>query len=483
MTAIRTEQYKAAAHQGIADKHLQKALSGFQHRIAPATAQRYLSHGEGPQIRQMGHAIRMHAVEHLDRLLAELADKIDARGGQVFFAEDADAAVAYALEVARQNKVQRVVKGKSMVTEEIGLNRAMEDAGIEVVETDLGEYIIQLAGEHPSHIIAPAIHKTREDVGRLFKEKLGIPYTDDPPTLTWAARKALREKFLSADMGVSGCNLACAQSGHITTLSNEGNIRMSTTLPRVHIAFMGMERVVDKLRDHAVLFRLLSNAAAAQKMAGYISYIGGPRQSYQEDGPRAFHLVIIDNGRSRILADPEFREILCCIRCAACLNVCPVYGKIGGHAYGFTYTGPVGAVVTPLLVGLDRARHLFFGETLCGACKQACPVDIDLPRMLLALRRRWAEGRKTDGFAGSGSAIEHLAFAAWAEMVRRPSLYRSARQMAALSQVVLPHSEGCLTRLPFPFDGWTRGRDLAPLSRRGFVDRWQERVKKRKGGS
>ena len=475
MTEIHTENYKIAAGEGLADDHLQKALSGFQHRVMVPTAQRYLSHAEGPQIRQMGHAIRLHAVEHLDQLLAELTDKIDARGGQVYFAEDAEAATAYALDVARQHKVKLVVKGKSMVTEEIGFNQAMEADGIEVVESDLGEYIIQLAGEHPSHIIAPAIHKTREDVGRLFQEKLGIPYTDDPPSLTRAARNALRQKFLAADMGATGCNLACAESGHITTVSNEGNIRMSTTMPRVHIAFMGMERVVAKLRDHAILFRLLANGAAAQKMAGYVSYVGGPRQSYQEDGPEAFHLVIIDNGRSRILADPEFREILCCIRCAACLNVCPVYGKIGGHAYGFTYTGPVGAVVTPLLVGLDRAKHLFFGETLCGACKNACPVDIDLPRMLLALRRRWAEGSKTDLFQGSGSAAERMAFNAWAEMARRPSLYNKARQAALFGQKILPQQEGRLTRLPFPINGWTSGRDLAPLAKQGFVQGWQRR--------
>jgi L-lactate dehydrogenase complex protein LldF len=483
MMDIRTENYKAAARKGIADRHLQHALSGFQHRIAPATVQRYLNHPEGPQIRQMGHAIRMHAVEHLDRLLGELTDRIEARGGRVFFADDDRAAVAYALEVARRHQVRRVVKGKSMVTEEIGLNRAMEAAGIEVIETDLGEYILQLAGEHPSHIIAPAIHKTREDVGRLFQKKLGIPYTDDPPALTRAAREALRRKFLSADMGISGCNLACAQSGHITTLSNEGNIRMATTLPRIHMAFMGMERVVANLRDHAVLFRLLSNAAAAQKMAGYISYIGGPRQAFQEDGPDRFYLVVVDNGRSRILGDPEFREILCCIRCAACLNVCPVYGKIGGHAYGFTYTGPVGAVVTPLLVGLDRARHLFFGETLCGACRQACPVDIDLPRMLLALRRRWAEGRRTDHFAGRGSAGERLVYAAWAEIMRRPSLFRKARRTAALGQALLPQHDGRLTRIPYPFDGWTGGRDLEPLARKGFVDSWRERKARKKGGA
>jgi L-lactate dehydrogenase complex protein LldF len=472
MSEIRTEAYREEALKGMADPILQKALSGFQHRVAPATAQRYLSHPEGPGVRQMAHAMRLHAVEHLDTLLGRLTDAIKGRGGRVYFADDAAAAVAYGLEVARRHGVRRVVKGKSMVTEEIGLNTAFEAAGIETVETDLGEYIVQLAGESPSHIIAPAIHKTRREVGRLFADKLGIPYSEDPPTLTQAARTALREKFLTADMGVSGCNLACAETGHITTVSNEGNIRMSTTLPRVHIAFMGMERVVDRLADHALLFRLLSNAAAAQKMAGYISYIGGPRAAFQADGPEAFHLVILDNGRSRILADPEFREILCCIRCAACLNVCPVYGKIGGYAYGYPYSGPVGAVVTSLLVGLDRAKHLYFGETLCGACKSACPVDIDLPRMLLALRRRWAEGRADDLFRGRGDRLEALAMNAWGELSRHPRLYQGARRLAVLAQALLPQRGGQITRLPPPLDGWTRRRDLPRLARQGFIEKW-----------
>ncbi|MDJ0784470.1 MAG: LutB/LldF family L-lactate oxidation iron-sulfur protein [Desulfosarcinaceae bacterium] len=482
MSAIRTEAYCQAAREGMADPVLQKALSGFQHRVAPATAQRYRRHPEGPQVRQMAHAIRMHAVEHLDTLLPRLADGILARGGQVYFAADAQAAVAYGLAVARRRGVRQVVKGKSMVTEEIGLNEAFQDAGIAVVETDLGEYILQLAGETPSHIIAPAIHKTRKEVGRLFAEKLGIPYSEDPPTLTQAARAALRTQFLSADMGVSGCNLACAETGHITTVSNEGNIRMSTTLPKVHIAFMGMERVVARLADHALLFRLLSNAAAAQKMAGYISYIGGPRADFQADGPEEFHLVIVDNGRSRILADPEFREILCCIRCAACLNVCPVYGKIGGHAYGYAYSGPVGAVVTALLVGLDRAKHLFFGETLCGACKEACPVEIDLPRLLLALRHRWAEGRADDLFRGGGDRLEALVMRLWGELARRPNLYQGARHLAVAGQQMLPAEEGRITRLPPPLHGWTQARDLPRLARRRFVQRWAAEQARGEGG-
>ena len=418
----------------------------------------------------------MAAVEHLDVLLETLAGNIRRNGGRVFFAADAQEAVAYCLDVSRRLGVRRAVKGKSMVTEEIGLNPALEAAGIEVSETDLGEYIIQLAGEHPSHIIAPAIHKTRAQVGRLFADKLGIPFSDDPPTLTQAARKALREKFLAADMGISGCNLACAETGHITTVSNEGNIRMSATMPRVHMAFMGMERVAARLEDYHMLLRLLARGAAAQNMATYVSYVGGPRQPGQADGPDEFHLVILDNGRSRILADPEFREILCCIRCAACLNVCPVYRKIGGHSYGFPYSGPVGAVVTPLLVGLTRAKDLFFGETLCGACKDACPVNIDIPRMLLALRARAACGDPawdTPAVNPKERAVFHL----WSRVIRHRRLYDLCLSVAALAQKALPQAGGMVRWMPPPVQGWFRGRDMHAVAGRSFNRRWRARGK------
>jgi len=392
MLAVDCNKYRVTAQKAIRDPVLQNALTNFQNLLGKGGAEAIRELPEGPQLRLKGHAIRKKAIAHLDILLETLAANIRKNGGHVFFASDATAAVNYCIKVAQRHQVRLVVKGKSMVTEEIGLNRALSAVGIETVETDLGEYIIQLANENPSHIIAPAIHKTREQVGRLFTEKLNIPYTNNPSALTMAARKVLRTKFLAADMGISGCNLACAATGHITTVSNEGNIRMATTLPRVTMAFMGMERVAATLTDHHTLLRLLTRAAAAQKMAGYISYIGGPASSEQADGPEAFHLVILDNGRSRILADKTFREILYCVRCAACLNVCPVYGKIGGHAYGSPYSGPIGAVVTPLLAGINRAHHLCQGETLCGACRQACPVDINIPRMLLALRSKLAQG-------------------------------------------------------------------------------------------
>lgn len=374
--------------------------------------------------------------------------------------------------MAHKHKVKQVVKGKSMVTEEIGLNPALISAGIEVNEADLGEYIVQLAEEHPSHIIAPAIHRTRNDIGRLFAEKLGIPYTNDPPSLTRAARNALREKFLNADMGISGCNLACAETGHITTVSNEGNIRMATTLPRVHVAFMGMERIVASLEDHEVLLRLLTRGASAQNMAVYTSFIGGPRHPDQADGPDEFHLVIIDNGRTRILADKEFREILCCIRCAACLNVCPVYAKIGGHAYGYPYSGPVGAVVTPLLVGINRAKDLCLGETLCGACQNACPVNINLPRMILSLRAKLADGDPEWGVTRA-SVKEKAIYTAWSWVIRNRKVYDLFLRFAASGQKFLPHKKGMIRRLPPPMGNWTLTRDIQPIAKESFLRRWK----------
>ncbi len=472
MNPFETEHYVSKSRQAIADKRLQGALTSVQSRLGPTTQRMYAALPEGPGIRQQAHEIRRLAIDNLDILLEKLADQVSANGGTVYFARDAAEAVAYCLAVARKYHVKSVVKGKSMVTEEVGLNAAFEAEGISVAETDLGEYIIQLAGEKPSHIIAPAIHKTRDQVGRLFSEKLGIDYTADPAALTRAARAALRKKFLTADMGVTGCNLACAETGHITTVSNEGNIRMASTLPRVHVAFMGMERVVATLRDHDILFRLLSRGAAAQKLGGYVSYVGGPGPADYPDGPQAFHLIIIDNGRSRILADPAFREMLCCIRCSACLNVCPVYGKIGGHSYGSPYSGPVGAVITPLLAGLNRAKDLCLGETLCGACKTACPVDIDLPRMLRELRYRLAEGDAAWDTTPV-SKPEKYAMDAFAWLVNHPAAYRAALYSASRLQSLAGPKAVPVNRLPGALAGWTQSRTLRKISKQPFRSRWK----------
>jgi len=472
MSEITTADYIAEAKKALRNPILQDALADLQTRFGRGTAIAYQNLPEGPDLRLKAHDIREETIENLDVVLETLAKNVRKNGGIVFFADNADAALDYCLAVARNHGVKLAVKGKSMVSEEIGLNTALVKAGIDVAETDLGEYIIQLAGERPSHIIAPAIHKTREDIGKLFTDKIRIPYTDDPPSLTRAARKALREKFLAAGIGFSGCNIACAETGHIVTVSNEGNIRMSTTMPKVHVAIMGMERVAARLEDHDILLRLLCRGAAAQNMGTYVSYIGGPRSLQQVDGPDEFHLVILDNGRSRILADEEFREMLCCIRCAACLNVCPVYGKIGGHAYGHPYSGPVGAVVMPLLAGINRSKDLCQGETLCGACQDACPVNIDIPRMLLALRAKLADG-DANWHVRRASFPEKSFYTLWSWIIQNRRLYDLFLRLAALGQSVLPKNKDMIRRLPPPMSGWTRDRDIQQVAEKSFMDRWR----------
>jgi L-lactate dehydrogenase complex protein LldF len=472
MSAVATERYRQSAALALEDAHLHRALVNLQERLGKGALAAYARLPEGPGLRRRAHASRQAALADLDRLLAELARKVRGRGGRVHFAADAAAANAYVLDLARKRGVRLAVKGKSMLSEELQLNAALARAGIEAVETDLGEYIVQLAGQSPSHIIAPAIHLTREQIGRLFAERLGIPYSDDPPTLTRAARAALRRKFLAADMGITGCNLACAESGHITTLSNEGNIRMAATLPWIHVVLMGMERICARLEEHDMLLRLLSRGAAAQNMAGYVSYIGGPRRPGETDGPEEFHLVIVDNGRTRILADPQFREILGCIRCGGCLNACPVYARIGGHAYGHATCGPIGAVLAPLMVGINRSKDLCRGETLCGACRDICPVGIDHPRMLIALRAKLADGDPLWGVRRE-SLSEKLAFRLWAWLMGDRRRYELALALARGGQRLLPRRGAMIRRLPGPLSGWSDTRDLPPLAPESFGARWR----------
>lgn len=381
--------YREKARKALRDPVFQRGLEGIQLRIGKATLERYKEVPDIETLRVEGLRIRMKAIENLEAYLKEFAYHVEEGGGMVFFAKDADEAVDFALKVCSAHKVKTVVKGKSMVGEEIRLNRALEERGIRPIETDLGEYIIQLAGEGPSHIIGPAIHKSKEQIGRLFSDKLGVPYTSVPEELTSIARRALRERFFEADMGITGANLAIADSGHVMLVSNEGNIRFSITLPRVHLVVMGMERIVKTLEEALLILRLLSRAAAAQRLATYVSIVG-PKEKIERGG--AFYVIVVDNGRSKIASDSDFKEALACVRCGACLNICPVYGKIGGYAYGEVYSGPIGAIINPLLFGIDTYSDLFFGETLCGACKERCPLHIDIPRMLLELRRRYKEG-------------------------------------------------------------------------------------------
>ena len=475
----QTSKYTSGATAGLANVTLQKSLKKLQNGFGKGAMQLWQTMPD-PARRARAKARRMHTLEHLDIVLEELATKVRARGGHVYFAQTAEDAVRYTLEVAQQHEVRSVVKGKSMTSAEIELDPALHQAGIEVVETDLGEYIIQLADEAPSHIIAPCIHMDREQIGRLFADKLGVEYTDDPPTLTRIARKALREKLLQADMGITGCNIACAETGHIALVSNEGNIRMATTMPRVHLALMGLERIAATLDEHHDLLQLLTRGAALQKLSTYVSFTGGPRQEDDPDGPEAFHLVIIDNGRSKILADPEFREVLACIRCGACLNICPVYGRIGGHAYNSPYCGPIGAVVTPLLRGINDHADLCKGETLCGACKDVCPVENDLPRMLSALRHKLAYG--DDSWqVQPANRLEASGFSWWRRAIASRKVYDLLLKAGRMFLKGRVNSDGMITSLPGPAGQWTRDRDLKPIATETFAERWNNRLKMRKG--
>ncbi|MDO9631960.1 MAG: lactate utilization protein B [Humidesulfovibrio sp.] len=384
-------------------------------------------------------AARLAALSRLPELLEELEQSAIAVGTQVHWAADAAEAREIITGIATDCGAKVVGKGKSMVTEEIALNPALEATGAEVWETDLGEFIVQLAGEPPSHIIAPCIHKSRADVAALFREKLGLADLSDSasiPELTLLARRALREKFLAADLGVTGVNMAVAGSGSVILVENEGNIRMSTTCPPVHVAVMSLEKVVATLEDAADILRVLPRSATGQKMSSYVSVLTGPRRAsepnVENDGARESHLVILDNGRSEVLADPVLREALLCFRCGACLNSCPVYQTIGGHAYGSVYSGPIGALLSSLLLPAEDTRDLPFGCTMCGACKKTCPLGIDHPKLMLRLRERVCAGKPQ--FIGAAHAF----------LATHPLAYRLA---VGAARAVDPHLD-LLPRLP-----------------------------------
>jgi L-lactate dehydrogenase complex protein LldF len=418
-------------------------------------------------MRVAGEAIRAHTVVNLDRYLERFASQAEARGIRVFFAADAADAVAYVRDVARRRGARLIAKGKSMISEEIELNPALEADGVRVVETDLGEYIVQVAHEPPSHIIVPAVHKTRGDIAELFTRAhdLTSPLPDDPERLTAFARAILRETFVGADIGITGVNFAVADAGCFVIVTNEGNGRMCSTLPPVHIALMGVERVVPSFRELAVMLPLLTGSATGQRASTYLNIVGGPRRQGSVVGPEEVHVVVLDNGRSDLLGT-SYRSILHCIRCGACQNVCPVYRVVGGHGYGSVYGGPIGAVLTPLLVGFDRAGDLPHASSLCGACTEVCPVKIPLHEHLLALR--------ADVAAQQAPVHERTTFRAWSEAWRRAVTYRWVAAAARLAQA--PFARGRrIPRAPWPASRWTRGRDLPAVARRTFRERWRDR--------
>lgn len=411
-------------------------------------------------LRAHAQAVKRQTLGSLADYLTQLEDQVRAAGGRVHWARDAGEAVRVVIEITR-GAGRRVVKSKSMATEEIDLNEHLIRAGLEVVETDLGEYLIQLAGEKPSHIVGPAIHKTVESIAELLVRTLGIRYTTAPHELTAAVRRVLRSRFLEADIGISGVNFAVAETGTLVIVENEGNARLVTTLPRVHIALMGVEKVIPRLADLGVFLTLLPRAATGQRMSSYVSLISGPRRPGERDGPEELHLVIMDNGRSRIHADPVMREALSCIRCGACLDVCPVFERTGGHAYQSVYSGPIGAVLTPLTRGLQEAGTLPFASSLCGACGEVCPVKIDLPGLLLELRSRVVAS------AGAPPA-ERIFIGGWAAVASRPAWFGIAGRAVRMMQRLVGRRPRWL---PYPLSNWIASRDLPAAPQRAFRDR------------
>ncbi len=458
--------FPEAAHDALADAQLRRNLA---HVTTTIRAKRAASVAELPDweaLREAGRAIKAETMRHLDRYLVELERSVTAAGGVVHWARDGEEANRIVGDLITAHRATEVVKAKSLTTEEIGLNEALAERGIRAWETDLAQLIIQLSGDTPSHILVPAIHRNRTQIRDLFRAQLpgaAPDLSDDPSELAEAARLHLRELFLRARVGVSGANFAVAETGTVAVVESEGNARMCTTLPEVLITVMGIEKVIPAWRDLEVYLQLLPRSSTAERMNPYTSLWTGVDPA---DGPHEFHLVLLDHGRTTALADEVGRQALHCIRCSACLNVCPVYERTGGHAYGSTYPGPIGAIVTPLLSDLRVGASLPYASSLCGACYEVCPVKIDIPRVLVHLRGRVVRER------AHVEPGERVAMGALARLFEHPRAYAAAQRFGALVTGPLRRRGRPITRLPGPLRGWTAGRDLPP-PQPSFRDWWR----------
>ncbi len=469
-------RFRERIRTSVADEALQAALDGNAVRRVQGRLNALASLPDWRARRRRAHAIRQDVIANLDRYLQEFIAKAGENGLRVHRAADAHEAIQLVLEIAGAPIAGKLfAKSKSMVSEEIELNHALEGGGARVVETDLGEYIVQLRGEKPAHIITPAVHLRRHEVGKLFEEKLGLPFTDDIATLTSAARQLLREVFLTADVGISGVNFGVAETGTLCIVTNEGNGRMVTTVPPVHIALMGMERLVPTLDGLALMLSLLPRSATAQKLSVYTQLLHSPRRADEVDGAQQRHLIILDNGRSRI-RNSSLRESLYCIRCGACLNACPVFREIGGHAYVGAdgriapYPGPIGSVVSPGLLGLDEFGHLAQASSLCGACKDACPVDIDLPRLLTTVRAGAREPAKKDAGVGLSPASS-WGLRAYGVIASSPRLVEISQRLAGIgARIVSPSAEWL--HLP-ALTGWGLSKDFPRPALKPFRARYR----------
>ncbi len=458
---------KARVEDSFRDDFLRKAVKYTADRLRGKKQESTALLGHWEEWREAAWRIREHTIAHLDAYLERFAANAERQGTRIHFAADASEAVSIFLDLVRRKNARLVAKSKSMVSEEIYLNRHLEQAGVECVETDLGEWIIQLAGEMPSHLIIPAIHKNRKQIRALFERKGDCALTEETSVLAGFARKTLREVFQKADIGMTGCNFAIAETGSVVLFTNEGNGRMVSTLPETHIVMMGMERILPSWKDFLVMARVLPRSATGQKITTYISGMTGPAREGETDGPRETHVIILDNGRSALLGDPEFREILHCIRCGACLNACPVYRQIDGHAYRSVYSGPIGAVLTPLLHPGERSE-LVYASSLCGACAEACPVKIPLHDMLVHLRRKNVE-------AGAVPWPERMGFRMYAALFESPGRYRAAGRMArSVQRLIFPGEKQTLATVLPGVKEWAKCRVLPPAGRKAFRDLWRE---------
>jgi L-lactate dehydrogenase complex protein LldF len=450
------QDFQARSRDVLNDPAQRKNFRGAMDFLQAKRRAQFPDEQELQGLRELGASIRRYSLAHLPQLLEQLEAKLTANGIQVHWAQTPDEANAIALGIARRLDAKCIIKGKSMVSEEVGFNHAMQAAGIEALESDMGEYIVQLAGETPSHIIMPAIHKTKQEIAKLFTEQIpGVAYTEEVDALIQIGRRVLRRKFAEADIGLSGVNFAVAETGTLCLVENEGNGRMCTTVPRVHIAITGIEKVVEKLEHVPPLYSLLSRSATGQAVTTYFNLISGPRQAGEKDGPEEVHLILLDNGRTQAYVDAELRATLQCIRCGACMNHCPVYARIGGHAYGTTYPGPIGAIVSPHMLGLEATYPLAFASTLCGACVEVCPVKIPITDILVRLRNQ-AQARP-DGedatLRGSGAARTVSGTAiwnVWAQVYGRSGLYRLASWFMSRGRAMSPSEQGAWTRSRTP---------------------------------
>jgi L-lactate dehydrogenase complex protein LldF len=461
--------------QALGNPRLQAAVRNATHRMASGRTTAVAEFPEMDAMRDHARAIRAHTIARLDHYLRLFAENVERRGGRVHFASTAEEAVRIVCDIAAANAVRTIVKGKSMVSEEIHLNDGLEARGIEVIETDLGEFIVQLDRDHPSHIVMPIIHKDRHDVAKLFRRTLDATddEVEDAPRMARLARRVLRRGFLRADMGISGGNFGVADTGSVCITTNEGNGRLTTSVPRIHVALMGIERLVPTLDDLGVMLQILGKSATGQKLTVYSNIMSGPRryggaEGDESDGPEQFHVVLVDNGRSSLVGS-ELAEILYCIRCGACLNSCPVYQQLGGHAYGSVYPGPVGAVLMPALGGLHQWHDLPQASSLCGACREVCPVRIDIPRMLLELRDKTTGQGLTPIWVTFGlSVFRHVA--------TRPALFRRAQTLA--SWVTRRRARnGWIRWMPGHMARWSEKRDFPAFAPKTFQQRWRERAR------